>query len=97
MTAIGDGYKGNAADGVCITLSDGRTLRTQKLVIATGGASYPATGSDGSFMEILKRDLDIAVTALKPALAPVFVEHYPYSELSGISASLSISELKFST
>ena len=92
VTGIDTGSKGSnargkdtAADGVCIFLSDGRTLRTQKLVIATGGASYPATGSDGSFMEILKRDLDIAVTALKPALAPVFVEHYPYSELSGIS------------
>lgn len=85
VTGIDEGSKGNASDGVCISLSDGRTLRTQKLVIATGGASYPATGSDGSFMEVLKRDLDIKTTALKPALAPVFVENYPYSDLSGIS------------
>ncbi len=85
VTGIDEGSKGNASDGVCISLSDGRTLRTQKLVIATGGASYPATGSDGSFMEVLKRDLDVKMTALKPALAPVFVENYPYSDLSGIS------------
>ncbi len=85
VTGIDEGSKGNASDGVCISLSDGRTLRTQKLVIATGGASYPATGSDGSFMEVLKRDLDVKMTALKPALAPVFVENYPYSNLSGIS------------
>ena len=83
VTGIDAGSKGNHI--VCISLSDGRKLQTQKLVIATGGASYPATGSDGSFMDVLKRDLNIAVTALKPALAPVFVEHYPYSELSGIS------------
>ena len=85
VTGIDEGNKGNASNDVCISLSDGRTLRTQKLVIATGGASYPATGSDGSFMEVLKRDLDVKMTALKPALAPVFVENYPYSDLSGIS------------
>ena len=85
VTGIDEGNKGNASNDVCISLSDGRTLRTQKLVIATGGASYPATGSDGSFMEVLKRNLDIKTTALKPALAPVFVENYPYSDLSGIS------------
>ena len=85
VTGLNTESKSSEPDGVRVSLSDGRTLRTRKLVIATGGASYPATGSDGSFMEILKEDLNITVTVLKPALAPVFVENYPYGELSGIS------------
>ena len=68
-----------------IHLSDGTTLTTQKLVIATGGASYPATGSDGSFFDVLRRDLGLDIVTPKPALAPVYVEQYPYAELSGIS------------
>ena len=70
---------------VRVILADGTGLKTRKLVIATGGASYPATGSDGSFMDVIRRDLGISVTDLKPALAPVYVENYPYSGLSGIS------------
>jgi len=85
VTGLNTESKSSEPDGVRVSLSDGRILRTRKLVIATGGASYPATGSDGSFMEILKEDLNITVTVLKPALAPVFVENYPYGELSGIS------------
>ncbi len=85
VTGVNTESKSSEPDGVRVSLSDGRILRTRKLVIATGGASYPATGSDGSFMEILKEDLNITVTALKPALAPVFVENYPFGELSGIS------------
>jgi len=85
VTGLNTESKSSEPDGVRVSLSDGRILRTRKLVIATGGASYPATGSDGSFMEILKEDLNITVTALKPALAPVFVENYPFGELSGIS------------
>lgn len=60
-------------------------LVTRKLVIAAGGASYPATGSDGTFADIMQRDLNVKINPLKPALAPVYVENYPYSGLSGIS------------
>lgn len=66
-------------------------IQTQKgsfygknIVIATGGCSYPTTGSDGSIFKTLE-SLDIKVTPLKPALVPVYVNHYPYGELSGIS------------
>ena len=77
------------AEIITVTAKSGHAeeaaFQTRKLVIATGGASYPATGSDGSFMDVLARDLDLHITQLKPALAPVYVENYPYSELSGIS------------
>ena len=55
-----------------------------KLVIATGGASYPITGSDGQIYKVLT-NLDLQIVPLKPALVPVFVQDYPYSALAGIS------------
>lgn len=56
----------------------------KNLIIATGGASYSSTGSDGAIFEILKK-LTIAIEPLKPALVPLIPEAYPYAELSGIS------------
>ena len=62
-----------------------RTFICENLVIASGGASYPSTGSDGSLSDVLRRDLDIPVNALRPSLAPVYVQNYPFGLLSGIS------------
>ena len=67
-----------------ITLINGCELWAEKVVIATGGITYPETGSDGSMLEILE-DLGLDINEPRPALAPVFVDNYPYSELSGIS------------
>jgi predicted flavoprotein YhiN len=55
------------------------------LIIATGGCSYPVTGSDGAVFEILQRDLGVASTPLSPALVPIVPEAYPYEELAGIT------------
>lgn len=65
--------------------SSGRRSDTKTLVIATGGCSYPRTGSDGSAFRILERDLGLTCTELRPALSSVHVTDYPYCELSGIS------------
>lgn len=54
------------------------------LIITTGGKSYPNTGSTGDgykFAEILGH----SIVEPKPALTPVYVENYKFSELSGIS------------
>lgn len=59
---------------------------SEKVVIATGGITYPKTGSDGSMFEILK-GLGVEVTDLRSALAPIYVKDYPYAELSGIAVS----------
>ena len=67
-----------------ITLINGYELRAKNVVIASGGITYPETGSDGSMLRMLDfLGLDIAEP--RPALAPVYVENYPYAELSGIS------------
>ncbi|KLK88600.1 flavoprotein, HI0933 family [Methanoculleus sediminis] len=70
---------------------DGFIVRTAKaavragvLVIATGGASYPATGSTGDGYAFA-RALGQPTTEVAPALAPVYVEDYPFADLAGIS------------
>lgn len=58
----------------------------RRLVVACGGSSYPSTGSDGELLNTLLRDLpQLTATPPRPALVPVFVENYPFTELSGVS------------
>ena len=61
-----------------------KNYRTRKLIIATGGCSYPTTGSDGRMFSVLE-DLGIRIEPPRPALVPIYVRDYPYSELPGIS------------
>ena len=61
------------------------TFLGKNLIIAAGGCSYPSTGSDGNLFPVLTRDLDVQISPLAPALTPVFVENYPYRQLTGIS------------
>lgn len=63
----------------------GKTLKCRNLIIATGGCSYPKTGSDGKMFDILRRDLGLEIVKPEPALTPVYVEDYIYGDLSGIS------------
>lgn len=70
--------------GFILTTSKGDFF-CQTLVVATGGASYPTTGSDGRLARTLAKELEIDIEELRPALTPAFVENYPYGELSGIS------------
>lgn len=73
-----------------------RAYQAAKLIIATGGCSYPVTGSDGSFFNVL-REMGIDIAPLTPALVPVFAEQYPFESLSGISfqdAEVSVNSTK---
>ena len=58
--------------------------RTRKLIIATGGCSYPTTGSTGSFFPVLE-GLGFEMDSLRPALVPIYPQNYPYRELAGIA------------
>lgn len=54
------------------------------LIIATGGKSYPITGSTGDgykFAEYLGHEIVMP----RPALTPIYVKNYQFKELSGIS------------
>lgn len=61
------------------------TFRARTVILASGGCSYPKTGSDGQLFSVLQRDLDLEITPLQPALTPIRVQNYPYAELAGIS------------
>lgn len=69
-----------------IRLENGFEFRSRNVVIASGGITYPETGSDGSVHGLLK-GLGVEVSELRPALAPVYVRDYPYAELAGVSLS----------
>ena len=59
-------------------------FETDRLIIACGGCSVPTTGSDGSIFPLLEK-LGLEIITPKPALVPLTVQEYPYSQLSGIS------------
>ena len=75
----------NRSDSVWCVKAGNSSYMANNVVIASGGCSYPSTGSDGSIFKVLSYDLDIKVTELKPALSSIQVKNYPYGELSGIS------------
>ena len=67
------------------------TIETQKddyqsttLIIATGGITYPKTGSTGDGFKI-GLDLGHKIVKPLPALTPVEIEDYPFKELAGVS------------
>ncbi len=67
-----------------LVATDANSYAAPNVVIATGGASYPATGSTGDGYR-LAAALGHTVTPVRPALAPVVVEDYPFPHLAGIS------------
>lgn len=60
------------------------TYMARTVLVSTGGCSYPVTGSDGSFFQVLT-ELGLKIRPPKPSLTPVHVRDYPYTALSGIS------------
>jgi len=54
------------------------------LVITTGGASYPGTGSTGDGYRF-SADLGQPVIDIAPALTPLRIESFPFAALSGMS------------
>jgi len=60
------------------------TYLSPVLVIATGGVSYPKTGSTGDGYRI-SVSLGQPLTEIAPALTPLLIRNYPFAALSGIS------------
>ena len=79
---------GDADDGGDVGLFEivtdfGRYL-SKNFVVACGGITYPATGSDGDGYAIAK-SLGHTVTPVSPALCGFVIGDYPFADLSGIS------------
>lgn len=61
-----------------------QVYQSRLLAIATGGCSYPSTGSTGDGYAFA-RCLGHSITEIGPALTPLFIEDYPFSGLAGVS------------
>lgn len=62
----------------------GRTVLSDKVILCTGGKSYPGTGSDGFGYE-LARSVGHTVTEINPALIPLETSEDFVGELQGLS------------
>lgn len=71
--------------GDLFNITTGNTTYTARyLLIATGGLSYPATGSTGDGYRFAKA-LGHTVAETYPALTPVIVQNYNFAALQGIT------------
>ncbi|MEO8138602.1 MAG: aminoacetone oxidase family FAD-binding enzyme [Gemmatimonadota bacterium] len=72
-----------------ITLHDGESMVATSVIVATGGLSVPATGSDGMGFEIAKRTGHI-VHDTYPALTPLTANPAVHAALAGISLDVTL-------
>ncbi len=61
-----------------------KTYHSKKVLITTGGKSFPSTGSSGSGY-ILAKQLGHTITDIKPSLASIYCKNNALSQFSGIS------------
>ncbi|MBN1195398.1 MAG: NAD(P)/FAD-dependent oxidoreductase [Methanomicrobiaceae archaeon] len=73
-----------AGDGRFVITSQEAVYHAECCVIATGGVSYPATGSTGDGYAFAT-GLGHSVTDAAPALAAATVADYPFADCAGIS------------
>lgn len=69
---------------VGVELENGQIVEADSVVLATGGVSYPMTGSTGDGYRMAK-ELGHTVTELKPSLVPLCCHEGFCSKLSGLS------------
>lgn len=67
-----------------VILKSGKEIVCDNVVLATGGASYPLTGSTGDGYKIAK-SLGHTINELKPSLIPLITKEKWISELQGVS------------
>jgi predicted Rossmann fold flavoprotein len=83
-----------------VRLARGGEIAASIVVIATGGLSVPATGSDGTGIDIVRR-LGHTLHDLYPALTPLTSNPHRYAGLSGVSLPVTLvapgSKPKFAT
>ena len=83
--------QGSAAEIICqdgritaVALNNGDTIEADRVVLATGGMSYPVTGSTGDGYKIAQ-SLNHTVTDIRPSLVPLECHEGFCSKLSGLS------------
>lgn len=72
-----------------VALAGAPPIEASAVVIATGGLSVPATGSDGFGLDLARR-LGLTVHDTYPALTPLTADPHPHADLSGVSLEVTI-------
>lgn len=72
----------NEAKGIVI--ENGEKIHADKIIVTTGGKSYPATGSDGSMFKVLE-NYGHTIKPLYPALIPLVTKESFVKNLQGVS------------
>ena len=67
-----------------ILCADGERISADKVIIATGGASYPGTGSSGDGYKLAK-SAGHTIEMIRPALVPLVVKEDDIAKLQGLS------------
>lgn len=81
-------------NGLFLVRSGSQTFSARQVAVATGGITYPQTGSTGEGF-VFAKSLGHKVTEAGPALTSVTIRDYPFTALSGISfADASVSLVK---
>ena len=67
-----------------VTLENGSVFNSKKVIVATGGLSYPLTGSTGDGYDFAK-EFGHGVTGLLPALVPLETKEHFVKDLQGLA------------
>ena len=70
--------------GTLLELAGGPPVRAERVVLASGGLSYPRTGSDGAGLEFAGR-LGHTIVSTRPALVALTTDDERFTELAGIA------------
>ncbi len=66
-------------------VSENKNYKCRKLIVATGGASYPQTGSDG---ELISKCFEIS--NFEAALCPIYILENTFSNINGLTLDVTI-------
>ena len=84
-TFTGRVEKINISDGAAVGVTvDGEDMDFDRVIVATGGMSYPRTGSDGDGYR-MAREVGHTVTPLIPSLVPLVSRSSACREMQGLS------------
>ncbi len=72
-----------------VQLAGGAAIGAHRVVVATGGLSVPATGSDGTGLDLARR-LGHTIHDTYPALTPLTAVPHRYAGLSGVAVNVTL-------
>lgn len=79
--------------GWVVKLEGGEAIPAARVIIASGGLSVPATGSDGTGLRIVEK-LGHTIQPLFPALTPLTCTPARHADLSGVSLEVTLSAVR---